>query len=48
MDDKNWFIRELLSGGKMGDETDHGYWDNAYQVQFPYSIGDNLYFYGQN
>lgn len=32
----------------MGDETANGTWNNPYAVQFPFSIGERQYFYGQN
>lgn len=48
MSEKNWFIQELLPGGKMGQETDRGNWKFAYSAQFPFSIGGRQFFYGQN
>lgn len=32
----------------MGPETDNGHWLSLYQVQFPYSIAGQQYFYGQD
>ena len=32
----------------MGSETDTGYWNNPYKVQFPFVINGKQYFYGQN
>lgn len=48
MNEKNWFIQELLPGGLMGAETDHGTFKSAYQAQFPFTVGGNVYFFGQN
>ena len=44
-----WFIQELLPYGKMGPkETASGYWNNLYEVQYPISVGDKQYFFGQH
>jgi len=32
----------------MGSETANGTWNNAYAVQFPFTIGDRTFLYGQN
>ncbi len=31
----------------MGDELQGGHWKYSYAVQFPFQIGANQYFYGQ-
>lgn len=41
----HWFIQELLPAGKLGKETDEHFWNYLYEVQFPFSIGTNQYFY---
>lgn len=48
MDKKNWFIQELLPGGRMGIETEKGTWEYAYEVQFPFTVGERVFYYGQN
>lgn len=48
MDERNWFIQELLPDGAMGPETDHGTWKFAYAVQFAFKIDGRVFFYGQN
>ncbi len=48
LENKSWFIQELLHNGNMGDEICHGKWGNAYQVQFPFAVGGKAYFYGQS
>jgi hypothetical protein len=48
LEDRSWFIRELLNDGKIGAVTDSGMWNNAYAVQFTYQIGTNNYLFGQN
>ena len=32
----------------MGEETAHGFWNNPYAAQFPFSVGGRQFFYGQN
>ena len=44
----DWFIQELLPGGKLGMETASGIWKNPYAVQFPFQIGGRQFFFGQN
>jgi len=43
----NWFIQEVLDGGKMGNETDHGTWKNPYSSCFSFVRGDRTFFYSQ-
>ena len=45
---KEWFVQELLPGGKLSGEIDQGSWNNAYHVQFPFSVNDKQYIYGHN
>lgn len=44
----NWFIRELLADGTMGNETHKGHFNEFYAIQFPFLIDGKQYFYGQN
>lgn len=46
-DGPSWFIQELLPGGKMGAETDHGTWQNYYRFAFHFSIDGRKFFYAQ-
>lgn len=47
-DGRNYFIQELNPGGKMGDETAHGFFKLHYPTIFPFAIDGKQYFFGQS
>lgn len=43
-----WFLQPILSGGRMGSETDNGYWKYPYNTLSTYTHGNQAYIFGQN
>ncbi|UTW61665.1 hypothetical protein KFE98_16875 [bacterium SCSIO 12741] len=41
-----WEIRAIHADGKIGAITDHGIWNNTYELQFPFHIDGQHYLYG--
>ena len=43
-----WFLQPILTGGKMGEESDNGFWKFSYATLSTYTHGKRAFLFGQN